>query len=87
MHRARNEFPRENPKRAVAVRRTLIAVTGPVPSFRFILSESKLDMIVPAEIIIEIIPAIERVAEKSFDIIGHAEPSKESGSPRLIKEI
>ena len=87
MHRTVNDFPKENPKRAIAVRNTLIVVTRPVPSFRFILSESRLDMIVPAEIIIEIIPAIERDAEKSFDIIGHAEPSKESGSPRLIKEI
>ena len=80
------ELDIENPNRAIAVVRTLIAVTSPAPSFLVILSESKLDTTVPAEIIIETIPAYDSCALRSVTIIGQAEPSKESGKPRLIND-
>jgi hypothetical protein len=58
-HKMIKLFAVENPKRAVAVRRTLAVVTTLVPSFAVSLSERRLDKIVPAEIITEIIPIYE----------------------------
>ena len=48
---------KEKPKRAAAVIATLKAVTLPVPSLRVRRSLCRLDTIVPAEIIMETIPA------------------------------
>ncbi len=45
------------------------------------------DAIVEAEIIIDIMPCSDSSAPNSTLITGHAEPSKESGSPRLINAI
>lgn len=74
----------ENPKSAAAVRSTLTDVTNPAPSFFVILSERRLDTIVPPEIIIVIIPAYDTGSESSARITGHADPRSESGSPRLM---
>lgn len=48
--------------------------------------EKKLDIIVPSEIIIVIMPADDTPTPKSTCITGHAEPMSESGKPRLIKD-
>ena len=64
---------------------TLIAVTFPVPSAFVSRSLCRLETIVPAEIIIDMIPAYETGTPNSWYMVGHAEPSRESGSPRLIK--
>ena len=56
-HSMKKEPDMENPNNALAVRKTLIAVTSPAPNFLVTLSENKLETIVPAEIIIDIIPA------------------------------
>lgn len=68
----------EKPKRAIAVRKTLITVTIRVPSFLVSLSENKLDIIVPPDIIMETIPIKETGTFKSLCIAGHPEPSRES---------
>jgi hypothetical protein len=47
----------ENPTRATAVMRTLIAVTLPVPKHRMIRSLNRLEETVPPAIIMEINPA------------------------------
>ena len=70
----------ENPSNATAVINTLIAVTFPVPSLMFNLSENKLDITVP----IVIIPAEDNDALSSICICGHAEPNRVSGKPKLI---
>jgi hypothetical protein len=82
-----NEDETENPNRATAVINTLIAVTSPAPSLLVSLSDIRLDTTVPHEIIMVTIPAYERDTSNCSYIVGHAEPSKESGSPRLIKAI
>ena len=74
----------ENPSNATAVINTLIAVTFPVPSLMFNLSENKLDITVPIDIIIVIIPAEDNDALSSMCICGHAEPNRVSGKPKLI---
>ena len=48
---------KEKPKRAAAVKATLMAVTFPVPKSFVILSERRLEVMVPTQIIMEIIPA------------------------------
>ena len=48
---------KEKPNRAEAVRATLMAVTRPAPSRRVTRSLDRLDRMVPAEIIMEMIPA------------------------------
>lgn len=65
----------ENPSGATAVRKQLNNVILPVPRRSTILLLNRLDTI-PAE------PRDEAI---SGQITGHAEPSKESGSPKLIK--
>lgn len=80
------ELLKANPDRAQAVINTLTAVTIPAPYFLVTLSESRMETIVPEQIIIDIIPAHERGTAKSADMTGHADPSRESGKPRLIKE-
>ena len=82
--RARKEWLTENPNSATAVVRTLTAVIFPVPKRVFRRSLFKLDTIVPAAIIIEMMPAEETEVPSSGYMTGHAEPSRESGSPRLM---
>lgn len=45
----------------------------------------KLDTIVPTAMTIERIPAVPNEAFKSILITGQADPSNESGKPKLIK--
>lgn len=66
---------------------TLTAVTLPGPSAFVIRSLARLDTIVPAEIIMEMIPAHDTFAPSSEYIRGHAEPNNGSGRPRLINAI
>jgi hypothetical protein len=75
-----------NPLSAKAVIATLISVTLPVPNLLINLALKKLDITVPPATIIEIIPAYEMATDKSLYIAGQAEPSSESGKPRLMKE-
>ena len=56
-----------------------------VPKRRVSRSDSRLDTMVPPAMIIEITPAKESGAPNCSCISGQAEPSSESGSPRLIK--
>ena len=79
-------FAKENPKSPSAVSVTLIAVTSPVPSLLVNEFEKKLEIIVPTEIIIVIMPADDIDTLKSACIIGHADPMSESGSPKLMNE-
>ena len=75
----------EKPNSAAAVRNTLAAVTTPVPNFLTLRSDSRLDRIVPPEIIMETMPTEESGTPKTCCIAGQPAPSRESGSPRLIK--
>lgn len=65
----------KNPSSATAVWKQLNNVILPVPRRSTILLLKRLDTI----------PAEPRDEPISGQITGHAEPSKESGSPRLIK--
>jgi hypothetical protein len=57
----------------------------PVPK-RFInLALNRLEIIVPPQISIDIIPALEVPTDKSDCITGQAAPRRESGKPRLMK--
>ena len=66
---------------------TLIVVTFPVPSLYVSRSLIRLETIVPNEIMMEIMPAQETDTLNSVYMVGHADPSKASGSPKLINEI
>ena len=55
------------------------------PSFFVKKSLKRLDAIVPPAMIIETIPAYETGTPNSTCMIGHAEPSNESGRPKLMK--
>jgi hypothetical protein len=81
------DFEIEKPNKAAAVIITLIAVTSPAPSLLVILSDNRLDIMVHPAISIVNIPAYDIGTPSSPYIIGHADPSKESGSPRLINEM
>ena len=81
------DFDTEKPKSAIAVSAVLSAVTRPAPSLCVILSEKRLAATVPPEIIIETIPAHESGTDSSVTMVGHAAPSRESGSPRLINAM
>lgn len=72
----------EKPNSATAVVRTLTAVTFPVPNRVFSRSLFRLETIVPAEIIMEMIPAAETEVPSSWYMTGHAEPSRESGQSK-----
>ena len=71
----------------MTVRNTLATVTIRVPNFRVSLSEKRLEIIVPPEIIIVIMPIKETGTPNSRCITGHPDPRSESGKPRLIKAI
>lgn len=73
--------------KAAAVINTLTSVTRPVPKRFIILSLKTLEITVPPAAIIEITPANESGTFNVSYMTGHAEPSRESGSPRLIKEM
>ncbi|GIP14738.1 hypothetical protein J40TS1_03800 [Paenibacillus montaniterrae] len=74
----------EKPSKAPAVRRQLSSVILPVPKRWIKEPLTKLETIVPPAIIIEISPAEPIDAPISGHMTGHADPSKESGSPKLI---
>lgn len=76
---------KEKPSIAPAVMRTLTAVTSPVPNLRVRKSDARLETMVPAEMIIVTSPIAETGAPSSTRMTGHAEPRRESGSPRLTK--
>jgi hypothetical protein len=80
-------FAYEKPIKAIAVRKTLIAVTLLVPNFFVILSDIRLEIMVPPDIIIDSIPINDIETPISWCITGQAEPSNESGNPKLIKAI
>jgi len=81
------DFDKENPRRATAVIATLMEVTSPVPNFRVKRSDMRLAAIVPPEIIMETIPANDSGTLNESFIAGHAEPSNESGKPRLTNAM
>ncbi len=74
----------ENPHSAAAVRATLAAVTFPVPRFFVRASLYRLEIMVPAEMIMERIPAKDTATPNSPRIMGHAAPRRASGRLRLI---
>ena len=76
----------ENPNSARHVNATLTAVTSPAPSFLVRRSDIRLETIVPAQITIVMTPAIGSGASSSARTTGHAEPSRESGRPRLMND-
>ena len=76
----------EKPNRAAAVVPTLRAVTRPAPSARTPRSLKRLDRMVHAEISMATIPAWDTETENPSYMLGHADPNRESGSPRLMKD-
>jgi hypothetical protein len=77
----------ENPNTATAVIATLTAVTFPAPNLCKSLSLKRLDMIVPAQVSIDIVPTKDTGALISVCTTGHIDPKSESGKPKLIKQI
>jgi hypothetical protein len=77
----------ENPNIAKAVTATPSATASPAPNFLVNRSDAKLAIIVPPEISMETIPAYEDGTAISPRMTGHAEPSRESGNPRLTNDI
>jgi hypothetical protein len=75
---------KEKPNKAPAVISTLTIVTFPVPNLRSTFPLNRLDIMVPPETVIEIIPAVAKDSFKSSRITGQVTPNKESGNPRLI---
>lgn len=73
------------PNRAPAVIKLLTNVTIPVPNFFSTIPLIKLEIIVPAAIVINSTPAVSRGALNSTCIKDHDTPNKESGKPKLIK--
>ena len=80
-----NCVERENPNSAAAVMPTLMVVTLPVPRVRVSRSLCRLERIVPSEM--ERIPAQDTGTPSSGYMVGQADPSRESGRPRLIKAM
>ena len=81
-----NEFETENMNIETAVRKTLVRVTIGVPSLPAILSLKKLHMTVPNAMSIEIIPMYDTGTFSCENITGQADPRRESGNPRLMKD-
>ena len=75
----------EKANSASAVIPVLTAVTGPAPNRFVSLSLIRLETIVPSPMVIDMMLAKLSGELNSTRITGHAEPSSESGSPRLIK--
>lgn len=76
----------ENPKRDTAVINTLAAVTRPVPNLLIAQFAFKLEIMVPAAIIIDTMPAYETGASRTGYMEGHAAPKRASGNPREIND-
>jgi hypothetical protein len=74
-----------NPSIAPAVKIILITVVFAAPNFLVILSLKRLESTVPAATIADTIPAYDTGTPSSTNIVGHADPSAESGSPKLTK--
>ena len=74
----------QNPNSPSAVSAVLAAVTAQVPNFLVTLSETRLEIIVPPDIVIEIMPIYDTGTPSSACITGQPEPSSESGRPRLM---
>ena len=72
---------------ATAVMATLTAVTFPAPNLCKSLSLKRLDMIVPTQVSIDIVPANDICTLISVFSEGHIDPNSESGKPKLIKQI
>ena len=72
---------------ATAVIATLAAVTFPAPNLCKSLSLKRLDMIVPAQVSIDIVPTKDTGALISVCTTGHIDPKSESGNPKLTKQI
>ena len=72
---------------ATAVMAMLAAVTFPAPNWRRSLSLKRLDVIVPAQVSIDIVPANDTGTLISVCSTGHIDPKRESGKPKLIKQI
>jgi hypothetical protein len=64
-----------------------MAVSFPVPSLLIDLPLNNVEIIVPQEIIIDIIPAYDTGTFNVSYMLGHAEPKRVSGNPRLMNEI
>ncbi len=64
---------------------TLTAVTAPVPSRRVSRSEARLETIVPPAMMIVTKPAWATGTPRSWCMVGQPAPTRESGSPRLMK--
>ena len=77
----------ENPNMATAVMVMLTAVTFPAPNLCNSLSLKRLDVIVPAQVSIDIVPTKDTGALISVCTTGHIDPKSESGKPKLIKQI
>ena len=77
---------KDTPSSASAVVSTEKAVSLPVPKRRMSRALFRLETIVPQETIICTSPAPHTGAWMSPIIDGHALPSTESGSPRLMKD-
>ena len=73
----------EKPAKAAAVNATETAVTLPAPNFNVIRSESSAETIVNMEITAEMPPAHATGTFRFWLMVGHADPSSESGNPRL----
>ena len=78
-------FEYENPSNAIAVRNTLAVVIVCVLKRFVSFAESKLDKTVPVDMVMDTAPIAESGTPMSLCIMGHAEPSSESGKPKLMK--
>ena len=74
----------EKPNSAAAVMPTLMAVTLPAPSARVNRSLFRLETMVPKEMIMDRMPAWDTGTPSNGYMDGHADPSRESGRPRLM---
>lgn len=86
-HKAAKLPETENPNSATAVDSTLEAVTMPVPNRLMSFALKMLETTVPADMIMDMIPAQDTGTDMPPYMDGHADPSNESGRPRLINEI
>jgi hypothetical protein len=77
----------EKPNIATAVIATLTAVTFPAPNLCKSLSLKRLDMIVLAQVSIDIVPTKDIGTLISVCTTGHIDPKSESGKPKLTKQI
>ena len=65
---------------------TLAAVTRPAPKRRVSRSLWRLEIMVPMEMTTDTAPAREMGTPKPPYMLGQAEPKRESGRPRLMKD-